>query len=30
MDLLLLLIERPMGMEEIKSTLNLTTSAIMT
>lgn len=30
MDLLLLLIERPMSMEEIKSTLNVTTSAMMT
>jgi predicted transcriptional regulator len=30
MDLLLLLIERPMCMEEIKNTLNVTTSAMMT
>jgi len=30
MDLLLLLIERPMNMEEIKITLNVTTSAMMT
>jgi len=30
MDLLLLLIERPLNIEEIKSTLNVTTSAMMT
>ncbi|WP_305311878.1 winged helix-turn-helix domain-containing protein [Methanolobus sp.] len=30
MDLLLLLIERPMNIEEIKGTLNVTTSAMMT